>query len=91
MNAKRKVTYTFYTDDNSAREVDRVVLGRKIRMASLAAGENMSDWARELDVTPQAIYRVVDGLSNSRRVREFIESRLNVSFWHKVAKTEAKP
>lgn len=81
MSKKRKVTYTFYTDRNDANHIDRLSTDRKIRMAVLAADENMAEWARELNVSRQFVYQVVKGMRKNRRVRDFIEQRLGRRFW----------
>lgn len=81
MNSKRKVTYTFYTDSNDASRLDNLATATKIRMAALAQGENMAVWARELEVSRQFIYQVVNGERQTKRVRDFIETRLGETFW----------
>jgi len=81
--AKRKVTYTFYTDDNDAGGIDKLTTARKIKVAAISAGESMAAWARELEVSRQFVFQVVKGVRNNQRVRDFIEERLGMTFWVK--------
>lgn len=81
MGAKRKITYTFYTD-NSNVDVNQLVSSRKIRMVALAAGETMAEWARALGFSRQFVHQVVTGKRNNKRVRDFIENRLGMKFWN---------
>ena len=83
MNQKRKVTYTFYTDSEDQTKIDQLATARKIRIAAIAAGETMAQWARELGVSRQFVYQAVSGAHKNHRVRDFIESRLNETFWPK--------
>ena len=83
MNAKRKVTYTFYTDAEDPAKIEQLATSRKIRVAALEAGQNMAQWARALGMSRQYIYQVVSGKRRNQRVRDFIETRLNTIFWPK--------
>ncbi len=51
-------------------EIDR----RRMKMIIAAAGMNMSQVARELGITQQAVSRVVNRLENSQRIFDYIES-----------------
>jgi hypothetical protein len=88
MKAKRKVTYTFYTDGTDSNRIDTLAVARRIRMAALAAGETMAGWARELGVSRQFVYQVVNGTRKSQRVRDFIQARLKEIFWPGKPQTE---
>jgi hypothetical protein len=81
MNAKRKITYTFFTDSTDSRQVDTMATAKRIRMAALTEDEKMAKWARELGVSRQFVYQVVNGTRKNQRVRDFIEARLNTIFW----------
>jgi predicted DNA-binding protein YlxM (UPF0122 family) len=83
MSKNRKVVYTFYTDRNDANHINKLSTDRNIRIAVLAADENMAQWARELKVSRQFVYQVIKGVRKTRRIRDFIESRLGTTFWPK--------
>ncbi len=85
MNGNKKVTFTFYTARKDAADIQGLVLARRIRMAVIATGENMSAWARELKVSRQYVYQVVSGKRKNKRVRDFIEERLGKKFWNENA------
>jgi DNA-binding phage protein len=85
MIEKRKVTFTFYTDSEDPTKIDQLATARKIRIAAISAGETMAQWARELGVSRQYVYQAVNGVNKNQRVRDFIESRLNETFWLKEA------
>lgn len=43
-------------------------------------GFSLSDIARDLEITPQAVWNVVTGLSNSRRVDEWLKNHIDLNF-----------
>lgn len=49
----------------------------KIRIALLQAGVAQAAIAREIGVQPQAVYKVIEGLSASDRIRRAIAASIN--------------
>ncbi len=82
MRRKQKVTFTFYVDESDDdRSISRKVIARRIRSIALRKGELMSAWANELGVTRAFVSQVVAGRRGTQYVRNFIETRLNETFW----------
>ncbi|MBW2090937.1 MAG: hypothetical protein JRI34_02285 [Deltaproteobacteria bacterium] len=79
---KSKVTYTLYVEDSETPdEIQRKLLARRIKVLAMMQGENMAGWARELGVSRQAIYHVVEGRRETQRIRRYIEERIGQEFW----------
>lgn len=79
---KTKVTYTLFVNESETPgEIECKLLARRIRALVVMQGENMSEWARDLGVTPQAFYHVVAGRRGTPRIRRVIEDRLGQKFW----------
>lgn len=79
---KTKVTYTLFVNDSETPgEIQRKLLARRIRVLTVMQGQNMSEWANALGITPQAVYHVVAGRRGTPRIRLFIEDRLGQKIW----------
>lgn len=79
---KKKITYTLYVDERETPEnIKANLISRRIKTIAVMQGETMVQWARELGVTRQAIYHVIEGRSKSSRIRVYIEKRLGQEFW----------
>lgn len=51
-----------------------------IQYALKVNGFSLTDIARDLKITPQAVWRVVAGLSNSSRVEEWLNQHIEVNY-----------
>ena len=56
-----------------------VVDGTDLKYLLEKKGYSLTDIARQLDITPQTVFRVVRGLQASRRVKSHIESLLGIA------------
>jgi len=79
---KSKVTYTLHV--NESETPDRILQklsAKRIKILAMMMDENMAEWARQLGVSRQAIYQVVEGQRRNPRIRKIIEQRLGVKIW----------
>ena len=73
-------TLYFYSNQE-AEERNKILTSRRIKALVALNGINIAEWAREMGVTRGAFYNVIDGRDKSSRIRQFIEERLEHTFW----------
>ena len=72
----------FSNNKKEDKDIQKGLLARQIKVMALMQGEVMAHWAKELGVTRQAVYHVVEGRRKTSRIRNFIEKRLGQKIWY---------
>ena len=79
---KSKVTYTLHVSESETPDgIEQKLSAKRIKVLAMMMDENMSEWARLLGISRQAVYQVVEGQRRNPGIREFIEQRLGVRIW----------
>ena len=79
---KFKVTYTLEVNESETPDgISQKLLAKRIKVLAIIMDENMAEWARQLGISRQAIYQVVEGQRRNPRIRKFIEQRLSMKIW----------
>ena len=79
---KSKVTYTLYVSElETSDAISQKLSAKRIKILAMMMDENLAEWARQLGVSRQAVYQVVEGQRRNPRIRKIIEQRLGVKIW----------
>jgi len=79
---KSKVTYTLYVSElETSDAISQKLSAKRIKILAMMMDENLAEWARQLGVSRQAVYQVVEGQRRNPRIRKFIEQRLSMKIW----------
>ena len=79
---KSKVTYTLYVSElETSDAISQKLSAKRIKILAMMMDENLAEWARQLGVSRQAVYQVVEGQRRNPRILKIIEQRLGVKIW----------
>lgn len=63
------------------KEISKEQIAKGIKGLCAIRGEKMAHWASELGVSRTAVYHVIAGRSESRRIKKWLEEHLKFRFW----------
>ena len=79
---KSKVTYTLDVNESETPDgIEQKLSAKRIKVLAIMMDENMAEWGRQLGISRQAVYQVVEGQRRNPRIRKIIEKRLGVKIW----------